>query len=137
MDCQEVVMEHRYPRNAGVKYMLAGGSVVAALGLLTDPRGLLPNFSATRDSCQEIVQEKAILSRDQLSQFLTIPEGSTRDQLRQVMNAPYCRLPELEVRAGVRAQREAYPLAFDPQTWFVVLYEGDQYTGYSFSFRHP
>jgi hypothetical protein len=53
------------------------------------------------------------------------------------MNAPYCRLSELEVRAGVRAQREAYPLAFDPQTWFVVLYEGDQYTGYSFSFRHP
>jgi hypothetical protein len=130
-------MEYRHPRNAGVKYMLAGGSVVAALGLLMDPRGLLPTFSSARESCQEIVQEKAVLSRDQLSQFLSIPEGSSRDQLRQVMNAPFCRLSELEVRAGVRAQREAYPLAFDPQTWFVVLYEGDQYTGYSFSFRHP
>jgi hypothetical protein len=130
-------MDHRHPRNAGVKYMLAGGSVVAALGLLMDPRALLPNFSAQREVCQEIVQEKAVLSREQLSQFLTIPEGASRDQLRQVMNSPYCRLPELEVRAGVRAQREAYPLAFDPQTWFVVLYEGDQYTGYSFSFRQP
>ncbi|NJP12002.1 MAG: hypothetical protein HC866_23115 [Leptolyngbyaceae cyanobacterium RU_5_1] len=29
----------------------------------------------------------------------------------------------------------AYPLAFDPQTWFIVLYEGDEYAGYSFSFR--
>jgi hypothetical protein len=129
-------MEHRHhPHHPGVKYMLAGGSVVAALGLLMNPRTLLPTFSQARESCQEIVQEKAVLSRPQLSQFLSIPEGSSRDQLRQVMNAPYCRLPELEVRAGVRAQREAYPLAFDPQTWFVVLYEGDQYTGYSFSFR--
>lgn len=128
-------MEHRHPRNAGVKYMLAGGSVVAALGLLVDPRGIMPNFSSASEMCQEIVQAKSVLSREQLSQLLSVPEGASRDQLRQVMNAPYCRLSNLEVRAGVTAQREAYPLAFDPQTWFVVLYEGDQYIGYAFSFR--
>ncbi|MGC8714100.1 MAG: hypothetical protein ACP5RH_17070 [Leptodesmis sp.] len=128
-------MEHRYPRNAGVKYMLAGGSAIAALGLLMDLRGLIPNFSTTPERCQEIVQAKSVLSREQLSQLLSVPEGSNRNQLRQIMNAPYCRLSNLEVRAGVTAQREAYPLAFDPQTWFVVLYEGDQYIGYSFSFR--
>jgi hypothetical protein len=68
-------MEHRHPRNAGVKYMLAGGSVVAALGLLMDPRELLPNFSASRETCQEIVQEKAVLSRVQLSQFPKVQAG--------------------------------------------------------------
>ncbi len=128
-------MEHRHSRNVGVKYMLAGGSVVAALGLLVDPRGFMPSFSSTSEPCQEIVQAQSVLSREQLSQLLSVPEGSSRDQLRQVMNAPYCRLSKLEVRAGVTAQREAYPLAFDPQAWFVVLYEGDQYIGYSFSFR--
>lgn len=132
-------MEHRHSRgagvNTGVKYMLAGGSVVAALGLLGDPRGLMPSLPTAREPCQEIVQAKSVLSREQLSQLLSVPEGSSKDQVRQVMNAPYCRLSNLEVRAGMTAQREAYPLAFDPQTWFVVLYEGDQYIGYSFSFR--
>ena len=129
-------MRRQHMRHSGVKYMLAGGSVVAALGLLVDPRGLMPKAAPTQDVCQEVIQPKAILGREQLSQLLTIPEGSNKDQLRQFMQAPYCRLSQLEVRAGVTAQREAYPLAFDPQTWFVVLYEGDQYAGYSFSFRH-
>ncbi|MDX2232084.1 MAG: hypothetical protein NW220_20790 [Leptolyngbyaceae cyanobacterium bins.349] len=128
-------MGHHENRGAGVKYMLAGGSVVVAIGLLADVDGLLPKSMPSREICQEVVEPKAILSRDQLTQLLAVPEGSKREQIQQVTKSPYCRLPNVEVRSGATAQREAYPLAFDPHTWLVVLYEGDSYAGYSFSFR--
>ncbi len=129
-------MERRHTRGSGVKYMLAGGSVVAALGLLVEPHGLLPKSAPAKDVCQEVIEAKAVLSREQLSQLLTVPERSNREQMRQVIPAPYCQLPDIQVRSNIPAQREAYPLAFDPQTWLVVLYEGNEYAGYSFSFRH-
>ncbi len=129
-------MNRRQSHTTNVKYMLAGGSLVAALGLLTDARSLLPAPAPNRDVCQEIVRSQVVLSREQLSQLLTIPERSPKDQIRQVMPAPYCKLKPLSLRTNTPAYREAYPLAFDPQTWFVVLYEGDEYAGYSFSFRH-
>jgi len=129
-------MNRRKSRAANLKYMLAGGSVVAAFGLLGDPRALLSNPAPVRDVCQEVVQSKATLSRDELSRLLTVPERSNKSQIRQVVQAPYCKLAPLSVRSGATAQREAYPLAFDNQTWLVVLYEGDEYAGYSFSFRH-
>lgn len=129
-------MTHRKPDNTNVKYMLAGGSVIAAVGLLIDPQGLLPRPASPKDVCEEIVQPKSVLSRDELSQLLTVPERSKRTRVQQIVQAPYCKLKPLDLRAGSTAQREAYPLAFDPQTWFVVLYEGDEYAGYSFSFRH-
>jgi hypothetical protein len=44
-------------------------------------------------------------------------------------------LASLQIRAGATSLREAYPLEFDPQTWLVLLYEGDQYTGYRFATR--
>ncbi|MBF2025824.1 MAG: hypothetical protein IGS48_03535 [Oscillatoriales cyanobacterium C42_A2020_001] len=122
-------------RGMGVKYMLAGGSVVAALGLVADLNGLLPKPSPVKEICQEIVEPKAVLSRDELAKLLAIPEGSNRGQIQQVMRSPYCRLPNVQVRDGAMAQREAYPLAFDPKTWLIVLYEGESYAGYSFSFR--
>lgn len=128
-------MSQKHRQGAGMKYMLAGGSVVAALGLLADVGGLTPKATPEREACQEVVQEKAFLSRDILAQFLAVPEGANKDQVRQVVQAPFCRLSALEVRSGALSQREAYPLVFDPQTWLIVLYEGDVYTGYSFSFR--
>lgn len=120
---------------SGIKYMLAGGTVVAALGLLVEPQALMSKIAPAKDICQEIVQPQAVLSRDRLSQLLTIPERSNKSQIRQVMQAPYCEMPDVQVRAGGTAQREAYPLAFDPNTWLVVMYEGEEYVGYSFSFR--
>jgi len=51
-----------------------------------------------------------------------------------VIAEPYCTLSPVEVREGVTAQREAYPLEFNPETWFVVLYEGEEYAGFDFSF---
>jgi hypothetical protein len=129
-------MNRRKSHAANVKYMLAGGSLVAAVGLIGDPRGLLPASTSVKDSCQEVIQSKATLSRDQLSRLLTIPERSDKAQVRQVMKDPYCKLSTLNLRSGEPSQREAYPLAFDPQTWVVVLYEGNEYVGYSFSLRH-
>ncbi|PZV18115.1 MAG: hypothetical protein DCF22_02400 [Leptolyngbya sp.] len=120
---------------SGVKYMLAGGSIIAALGLLADPQGLLSK-SVANDSCQQVIQETAVLSRQQLTQVLSVPERANKQAIRQVMKQPYCRLATIQPRAGTTAEREAYPLAFDPKTWLVVLYEGDEYVGYSFSFRH-
>lgn len=109
--------------------------MVAALGLMADVNGLMPKSAPAREICQEIVEPQAVLSRDKLAQLLAVPEGAPTAQIKQVTQSPYCRLSEVEVRAGAKAQREAYPLAFDPQTWFIVLYEGDAYAGYSFSFR--
>lgn len=129
-------MARHQNRGMGVKYMLAGGSVVAALGLVADLNGLLPKSAPAKEICQEVVEPKAVLSRDELAKLLAIPEGSNRGQIQQVMRSPYCRLANMQVRDGAMAQREAYPLAFDPKTWLIVLYEGESYAGYSFSFRH-
>lgn len=119
------------------QYLLAAGGLVAALGLLLNlPPGVLPDRSASAPSrssaCQEIVQPKAALSREQLAQLLTMPERSQRRAVQEIVKEPYCHLPSLSIRAGAMTERDAYPLTFDPQTSLVVLYEGKTYVGYGF-----
>jgi hypothetical protein len=126
-------MEH-HSWHTGVKYMLAGGTVVAAFGLLVEPQALMAKLTPPSDNCQQLIQPQAVLSRDRLSQLLTLPEQATQEKVRQVIQQPYCQLSP-QSGQGNAAKREAYPLAFDPQTWLIVTYEGDAYTGYSFSFR--
>lgn len=116
------------------KPLLLGSFVVAILGLLLDLHGAV-KAKNHGEVCQEIVQSKSTLSREQLAKLLTIPERDQKSKVQGILKAPYCKLPKLEVRAGVNAEREAYPLEFDPQTWLVILYEGDEYAGYQFSFR--
>lgn len=87
------------------------------------------------DLCETVVAPNAVLSRDQLAQLLTLPERSPSNQVRERVAQPYCQLADLEVRAEVMAQREAYPLAFDPQTWLILLFEGEEYAGYAFAFQ--
>ncbi|MDJ0706264.1 MAG: hypothetical protein QNJ46_23580 [Leptolyngbyaceae cyanobacterium MO_188.B28] len=117
------------------KFLVAGGSMVALAALLINPNK--PQEIAPRiDICQKRVETSAVLSRAQLSQLLSVPERSAKESVRKIVEAPYCVLQPLELRAGIEAQREAYPLEFDPQTWFVVLYENEEYAGYDFSFRH-
>lgn len=91
--------------------------------------------SSTPEACVEKVQSQAVLSRETLSRLLVVPERDRKATVRAIVQEPYCRLANVEVRAGVMAEREAYPLAFDPQVWLIVLYEGDEYVGYAFSFR--
>ena len=85
--------------------------------------------------CETVVSPSTVLSRAQLAQLLTLPERAPSTQVREQVAQPYCQLADLEVRAEVMAQREAYPLAFDPQTWLILLFEGDEYAGYAFSFQ--
>lgn len=125
----------RKPQQPKVKYLLASGSMLALVGVLADVRSLFQP-AAPSNVCQQVVQAQSVLSRDELAQLLKIPERDSKEAVRAIVSEPYCLLPNVQIRAGAPAEREAYPLAFDPQTWFVVLYEGNEYAGYSFVFNH-
>lgn len=127
-------MKYRRSRRQSVKYLLAAGTFVALAGMLINPRDLL-GAKVPDDPCQGTVKSGATLSRDRLAQLLTVSEGDRKDKVRSIIKEPYCTLTTVEVRSGVKSDREAYPLAFDPQTWLIVLYEGNEYRGYAFSFR--
>lgn len=114
------------------KQLMAGGSALLAFGLMMDLH-ILPSFGGRRNGgevCQQVVQSQSKLSREQLAKLLTIPEGDRKQKVREILREPYCKLDDLQIRTGTPAQREAYPLEFDPQTWLVILYEGEQYAGY-------
>lgn len=116
------------------QYLLISGTLCALVGLvLAQPQGI-PNRRLLDPNrfCQEVVQPGAAVSREQLAQLLTVPERGQRPAVRQIVKEPYCRMPSLTIRAGATTERDAYPLAFDSQTWLVILYEGDTYVGYGF-----
>lgn len=123
-----------------IKSLVAGGVIVAAALVLLDVRDM--RFWSARSqpqvnekACNEFVQTEAKLSREQLAELLTIPERDSKERVREVVSEPYCRLGSLNVRADVQAEREAYPLEFDPETQLVILYENDEYAGYRFNFQ--
>jgi hypothetical protein len=128
--------KRRLARQPLTYYLLVGGcavlgSAILLMGNLINPLSLL-SAKDPNAACQGKVQSQSVISREQLSQLLMIPERDRKVKVRRVLKAPYCILPSVEVRAGVKADREAYPLAFDPQTRLIVLYEGEEYAGYSF-----
>ncbi|MGD1860938.1 MAG: hypothetical protein ACFB0E_13320 [Leptolyngbyaceae cyanobacterium] len=123
-----------------LKPLIAVGVIVAAAVVLLDVQDM--RFWRSRSqptvnekSCHEFVQTEAKLSREQLAELLTIPVRDSKERVRQVVSEPYCRLSSLNVRADVQAEREAYPLEFDPETQLVILYENDEYAGYRFNFQ--
>ncbi len=119
------------------KQLMAGGAALLAFGLLLDLHSL-PSFFSKKSSgepCQTVVQADTRLSKQQVARLLVVPEGSKKQAIQEILKAPYCKLADLQVRAGATAQREAYPLGFERQAWLVVLYEGDQYAGYRFNLR--
>ncbi len=129
-------MSYHKPQGFSSRQLLAGGSVLLALGLVIDGRSLpMWGSKPSMETCEQITKPEASLSRDQLAKLLTVPEGDNKAKIRQIAKEPYCQLAKLSIRAGATAVREAYPLDFDAQTWLIVLYEGDQYAGYRFSFR--
>ncbi|MGF1514009.1 MAG: hypothetical protein ACFB5Z_09990 [Elainellaceae cyanobacterium] len=89
---------------------------------------------AAESSICQTVQAEEFLSREGLTSLMAIPERDSKAAVKQVLGEPYCQLSPIEVRAGVQAEREAYPLAFDPDAWVIVLYEGEEYAGYDFKF---
>lgn len=131
-------MENRKSDRWIPKHLVAGGSVLLAAGLLVDfhllPSSLLGKKNSG-EACQQVLQSQAKLSREQLARLLTVPEGDRKQKVREILRDPYCKLADLQIRVGAIAQREAYPLEFDPQTWLIILYEGDQYAGYRINSR--
>ena len=87
--------------------------------------------ATTAQACKSMLNADQRLSRDQLSQFLSLPKESAQTTIHQTIAPPYCTLS----KAHQAKQSEAYPLAFDPDTWFVVNYEQGSYKGYDFVFR--
>ncbi|MGV0023693.1 hypothetical protein [Phormidesmis priestleyi] len=129
-------MMHRHTRRLNLKQLLAGGAALLAIGLFFD-LGSLPSFGNKKsvEACPETMPPQAKLSKQQLAKLLMVPEGESRSKIREIAKEPYCKWSSLQIRVGATADREAYPLAFDPQTQLVVLYEGDQYAGYRFLVR--
>jgi hypothetical protein len=128
------------PRLTPAKSIIAGGLIVLTAIVLLDLQNRRASMARSRtqvndDACQEFVQTEATLSRAQLAQLLTIPERDSKERVREVVAEPYCRLAQLTVRAGVNAEREAYPLEFDPKTQLVILYEDNEYAGYRFNYN--
>ena len=122
------------------KPLIAASLAIVLATLMVDfdtLKKLLPSAkkSASQVSCNTVISEEAILSRAQLATLLTIPERDAKSRIREIVSEPYCQLPSINVRAGVEAEREAYPLAFDPGTTLVILYENNEYAGYRFSFE--
>lgn len=83
------------------------------------------------ESCHAVLNADQRLSRAQLTQFTELAQATEQATVHEKIAPPYCRLS----RAHQTNQREAYPLAFDPDTWFVVNYDQGTYTGYDFIFR--
>ena len=127
----------RVARRSPRRYLLAGGSMLALAALVVGPRPMMDRSTApatAKVACQETVQAQSVLSRAELSELLAISERAPKADVQAVIEEPYCTLSPVEVREGVTAQRVAYPLEFNPETWLVVLYEGEEYAGFDFSF---
>ncbi len=118
------------------KQLMAGGSALLALSLLVDfkalPLSLLSSKKPTEDACQTIVRAETKISHEQLAKVMVLAVSSKKQQVRDILKEPYCKLADLQIRAGATAQREAYPVDFDPQARLIVLYEGDEYGGFRF-----
>jgi hypothetical protein len=89
-------------------------------------------ISTLAKDCESEIVDTAQLSREQLLELLSVPERDSKSRVREIVQEPYCQLSTLQIRAGVDAVREAYPLEFDPKTTLVILYENDEYAGYRF-----
>lgn len=121
----------------GIQGIMVAALMMGAAALLIDVQRVVSFDRLTNrpENCQGEANEGVVISREQLAQFLAISERDSKAKVEQVLQAPYCQLPSLEIRAGAASERAVYPLAFDPQTWLVVLYEGDEYAGYQFRFQ--
>ena len=133
-----------------IKPLLAGGLLFSLIAILLEANGVPSIFSnsvpfvmpsaqgkslkALRKDCSNSITETAALSREQLLKLLAVPERDSKSRVQQILNQPYCQLSTIQVRAGVDAVREAYPLEFDPETTLVILYENDEYAGYRFKY---
>ncbi|WOD38498.1 hypothetical protein [Nodosilinea sp. E11] len=116
--------------------LMAGGAILALAALIMTPKlTSTPVPEAAPFTCLRQEQPQALVSRDQIKRLLETEPQTPKATVLEILNQPYCVLSAGQTEAGLPAEREAYPLEFDPQTWLVVLYAGDRYVGYDFRFR--
>ncbi len=129
------------PKTIGVpvperwQIFLVGGVLMLSVLLFTNRNAvnsLAQMGGVTHDTCQGEIKPEVTLSRSTLADLLAIAERDSKSRVQELLQAPYCQLPPMKVRSEAIAERAVYPLAFDPQTWLVVLYEGEEYVGYEF-----
>ncbi len=133
-------VNHDGPRRFSLKHYLVGGICLVSVGLMLEQSDVrLPSGAwaiagqlSPPERCTKVIQGQSTLSRENLAKLLTVTEGTSRTQIQAIVKQPYCKLPNVTVRVGETTQREAYPLAFKPDTWLVVSYEGDRYAGFDF-----
>jgi hypothetical protein len=123
------------PPRFTARQLLLGGIALLTLGLLTDLQGLPSLGSRNRDACEQVLQPQAVLSREKLAQLLALSEGVPQAKVLAILPNPYCKLPGEKGLGDRLIDRQAYRLAFDPQTWVVVRYDADRYIGYEFKVR--
>lgn len=123
---------HQYLR-ISLALLVLGAIIAASVKLLWQVNPNLLKFSAFTSTeevqCAEVVTPDAVLSRERIMKLMTTAEGTAKTRVRNILKVPYCRLKPITVRAGVTAEREVYPLEFDPKIWVIVLYEDDNYVG--------
>ncbi|MEM8504522.1 MAG: hypothetical protein AAF716_15370 [Cyanobacteria bacterium P01_D01_bin.1] len=130
------------------KALLASGAAATLMVAVVLP-DQVSSEAIAQSNCLEVIQSGAEMSRGEISTLITLPVGSPKQSVRQAISEPYCTLPIETTEAtekqdakssseqGVSAstEREAYPLAFDPEVWVVLNYESGKYTSYDFVFR--
>ncbi|MGB3493129.1 MAG: hypothetical protein WBA57_10400 [Elainellaceae cyanobacterium] len=125
-------------RLSPLNIFLSGALVVTLFVLMIDVQR--PQSEETKgdrhyQGCTGEVRQDVQLSQEQLAQVLAVPERDAKATIREILAEPYCTLPPIEIRSGVQSEREAYPLAFNPDAWLVILYEGDEYAGHRISIK--
>ncbi|MBU6228587.1 MAG: hypothetical protein KGQ93_02695 [Cyanobacteria bacterium REEB459] len=117
--------------------VLAGGSMLAAAMVGLSPHsGPVVESPTLTGECIKIEKTVNGLSRDRLKAMLALPVPAPQATLKSLLTSPYCVLKPSPNEQAEGLERQAYPLEFDPQTWLVVIYQGDLYQGYDFIF-HP
>jgi len=120
------------------KKVLWAGGAITLLAMATILPTQVSSQAMNSASCEQVVKSGAEMSRGQLSKLLTFSQGTRKAAVRQAMNEPYCTMPILTSQQSgdaVNLEREAYPLAFDPEAWVVLSYEADEYMGYDIVFK--
>jgi hypothetical protein len=119
-----------------IQPVVVGGLILLIISVLLDvnPAALWSEAEPITPECQGPTNPSGVISRQQLSQLLTVPIAAPKQDLETFLDAPYCQLA-MPGAESLLTLGYAYPLAFDPQTWLVVLYEGDRYVRYDFLFQ--
>jgi hypothetical protein len=118
------------------RLVLASGTLVALATVFVNPGAdSSTSKQASADTCIKQVQTESFLSRDELSQLLKLDTPASQEEVYKVADQPFCVLAAKDGSSEAGTERQAYPLEFDPRTWFVLNYEDGKFVDYDFLFR--